>query len=301
MKRVVVGILLGLALAGWGALSRLPNGAPAASASPPQRIVSLAPSLTEILFALGLGNRVVGVTDFCDYPEAARRRPKVGGYVTPSLEAIVGLKPQLVVAVPDVTNRALLERLSQLEIQVLRHEARGLPDIWSTIEAIGRTTGTQPQAQRLVAEMRERMERVREQTRRAPQVRVLFVFAYDPLVVAGGGTFFDELIRLAGGTNVAGDSRVRYPKYSLEEVLRRDPQVILLPGRHGVSADLLPAQDSAQPWQRWPGISAVRQGRIYTVNDTALIRPGPRLIQGLELLARLLHPELWGQGRRKDP
>lgn len=300
MRKIATGIFLGLVLVEWGVLS-LPGMASAASARPPQRIVSLAPSLTEILFALGLEDKIVGVTDFCDYPAGARRKPKVGGYVSPSLEAIVALRPQLVVAVPDVTNRPLLERLSQLGLRVLGYEARGLEEICSTIEAVGQTTGAQAQAHRLVAQMRGRMERVRELTRRARRVRVLFVFAYDPFVVAGGGTFYDELIRLAGGVNVAGDSRARYPKYSLEEILRRDPEIIFLPGRHGAGPDLLPARDSAQPWQRWPGLSAVRRGRIYAVNDTALIRPGARIVQGLERLARLLHPELFAQDARPKP
>lgn len=293
MRRIATGIFLGLI---WvGGIFGLPGGPWAARPAPPQRIVSLAPSLTEILFALGLEDKVVGVTDFCDYPEPAKKKARVGGYLSPSLETIVALRPQLVVAVPDVTNRPLLERLSQLGIQVLGQEAQGLEDIWATIQAIGQATGTQAQAHRLVAEARGRIERVQALTRRAPRVRVLFIFAYDPLVVAGGGSFFDEMIRLAGGTNVAGDSRVRYPKYSLEEILRRDPQVIFLPGRHRANADLLPAQDAAQPWRQWPGISAVRQGKIYAVNDTVLIRPGPRIAQGLELLARTLHPALFAK------
>ena len=285
-------------LIGWGGDIGHQAAAEATAGGPPQRIISLAPSLTEILFALGLGNQVAGVTDFCDYPEEAQRKPKVGGYVSPSLEAIIALRPQLVLAVPDLTNQPLLERLSQLGIRVLGHKARNLQDIWSTIEAIGRTTGTQTRAQNLVSEMQERVDRIRKITRKALRVRVLFVFAYDPLVVAGGETFFDELIRLAGGTNVAGDSRVQYPKYSLEEVLRRDPEVIFLPGRM-TGSDLLSARDSALSWKQWPGLSAVRQGRIYEANDTSLIRPGPRIVQGLETLAHLLHPELFAMDTKR--
>lgn len=290
MKRIGVSLLWGMFLIGWGGNPGHQAAAEATAGGPPQRIISLAPSLTEILFALGLGNQVVGVTDFCDYPEEAQRKPKVGGYVSPSLEAIIALRPQLVLAVPDLTNQPLLERLSQLGIRVLGHKARNLQDIWSTIEAIGWTTATQTRAQNLVSEMQERVDRIQKITRKALRVRVLFVFSYDPLVVAGGETFFDELIRLAGGINVAGDSRVQYPKYSLEEVLRRDPEVIFLPGRMG--ADLPAAGDSARSWKHWPGLSAVRQGRIYKANDTSLIRPGPRIVQGLEALARVLHPEL---------
>ncbi len=286
-------IFLGVFLAGVGKILPFPTMASTLSAEPAQRIVSLAPSMTEILFALGLGDKIVGVTDFCDYPEEAKRKPKVGGYVSPSLETIIALQPQLVVAMPDITNRPLRERLSQLGIQVLGHKVQNLEDIWSTIEAIAHVTGTQARARKLVEEMRQQVDRVRELTRGAPRVKVLFVFAYDPFVVAGGRTFFDELIRLAGGINVAGDSRVHYPKYSLEEILRRDPEVIFLPGKMGAGPDLLPAKDSAQPWQQWPSISAVRQGRIYEADDTSLIRPGPRIVQGLKVLARTLHPELF--------
>ena len=153
----------------------------AASAEAPQRVISLSPSMTEIRFALGLEDRVVGVTDFCDYPEEAKRKPKIGSYVSPNLEVIFALNPQLVVAVPTVANRPLLERFSQLGIKVLGREIRDLKGIWFIIEVVGQAADAQARADKLVGEMRKRADRVRKLILESPRSGSTLWLAMIPL------------------------------------------------------------------------------------------------------------------------
>src|SRR3989442_15447864 len=194
---------------------------------PPRRIVSLAPSVTEILFAVGLDAEVVGVTTFCDYPAQAKTRPKIGAAI-PNLEAILGLKPDLVVA-GDNVRPDVLAKLEQLKIPVFVLFAKTLEDVLGHISTIGRMVGHEPEARRVVPELRDRLADIRRRTASVRRVRMFYVVNTDPLISVAKGSFIHHMIETAGGENVVGRAQATYPKVSVEEVLRQDPEVILFP------------------------------------------------------------------------
>ncbi len=195
---------------------------------PPRRIISVAPSVTEILFSLGLGERVVGVSSHCNYPPEARSKEKVGGYITPSLEKIVALHPDLVIQTADGDLKTFVERLSGLGIPVYIANPRSVAEVLESILKIGGVTSSLPHAQRLASSMREKMQAVQQKVQGRPQPRVLHAMSVDPLISSGKETFVHDLMVLAGGKNVAENARGKHPQLSMEEVMARDPEVILL-------------------------------------------------------------------------
>lgn len=249
----------------------------------PKRIISIAPSNTEILFALGLGDKVIGVTDSCDYPEAAKSKPKVGS-VDLNYEKIIEMAPDLVVAVGSLQRQGI-ERLSMLGITVLAVDPKTINGVLHAIELIGKATDVEDRATTLVAKLSNRIEAVKARVAGAgasAKPRVFVEIWNDPLMTAGPGTFIDELISAAGGENIAHDARGEWPQFSAEAVIKRDPEVVILTGFNKAEALARPA---------WQGISAYRLGRVHEVHPDLLVRPGPRLVQGLEELAKILHPE----------
>lgn len=253
----------------------------------PSRIVSLSPALTEILFALEIGDRVAGVTDFCDWPEAARSKPKVGGYANPSVEAILALGADLVVVSPGPGNRdaALALRRSGIRVEVIPAET--LPETYAAIESLGALCG-EPARGRLLAEStRARIEAVSARVAGAPRVRALFSVQADPIIAAGTGTLPSQLVEAAGGTNVVAAER--YPRLDVEAVLAAAPEVILQ-SRMDVAAPSGPAPEIAA-WMRWNEIPAVRAGRVVLLDGATALRPGPRVGEAAETIARILHPD----------
>lgn len=250
----------------------------------PGKIVSIAPSNTEILFALGLGDKVVGVTDSCDYPEAAKSKPKVGS-VELDYEEIVGIAPDLVVAVGSLQRQAI-DRLSELGSCVVAVDPKTVDGVLHAITLIGKATGADDRAATLVAELSKRIEAVTSAVSGvgpSGSPRVFVEIWNEPLMTAGPGTFVDELISAAGGENIAHDARGEWPQFSAEAVIERDPEVIILTGFNKAEALARPA---------WQGISAYGSGRVHEIHPDLLVRPGPRLVQGLEELSRILHPEV---------
>ena len=260
-------------------------------AKAPVRIVSLAPSVTEILFALGLDQEIVGVTEFCDYPPKARTKPKVG-YVHPNLESIVALKPDLVIAPREFLRTDLVGKLEQLKIASFILEAKTVEDISSHIQKIGRMLNRSPAADLIANEVRRTIADIRSRMQALPRTHLLYVLNSQPLISVGPGSFIDQLIELAGGTNVAGHAKSAYPRLNMEEVIKEDPEIILFPvgNSEGIS------DSEQQVWQKWTTLSAVRQGRLHRVSADLLNRPGPRIVQGVEALARILHPEAFAKG-----
>jgi len=258
--------------------------------SVPQRIVSLAPSITEILFAIGLGERVVGVTQYCDYPPEAQAKPKVG-YTHPSLEAIVALQPDLVLAPRELLRADALGKLEQLQISTYVLDAQTVDSILAHIQMLGRILGAQTAADELTGRMRRRIEDIRVRTSSLPRPRVLYVLNSEPLITVGPGSFIHQLIELAGGSNIAARAQVAYPRLSMEAVLKEDPELILFPtGRaEGI------ARGEEERWQRWTTLSAIKLGRLHRVPNDLLNRPGPRIVQGLDALARAIHPEAFAE------
>ena len=257
-----------------------------APAGPPRRIVSLAPSVTELLFALGTGDRVVGGTRFCDYPPEAAGLPRVGGYTDPSVEAVAGLKPDLVLAVPSPANRRPVEALRRLGLSVEIVSDRRLADVRQALATVGDLLGRQAAARAAVARLDAGLDTVRRRVAGRPRPSVLLVYGHRPLVVAAAGSWAGELLAIAGGDNVvAGDG---YPLRPLEQVLADAPAVI-------VDVAMAPAgsrrEEAVRFWTRWPSLPAVRDGRVHVLNGGALMRPGPRAPEAAAALARVLHPE----------
>jgi iron complex transport system substrate-binding protein len=254
---------------------------------PPQRIVSVAPSVTEVLFALGLGEKVMGVSTYCNYPPEALQKEKVGGYITPSLEKIIALRPDLVVGTADGNLKSFVSKLAGLGIPVYITNPRSVPDVITSILHVGEVTFSQSTAKRVVDSMKGKMETVREKVQGRPWPRVLHVLAYDPLISSGKGTFVDDLIRIAGGINIAESAKGKHPRYSMEEVIAQDPEVIILSSMS--SKD--PMADQRQWWERWKEVAAVRLGRICVIDSDLILRPSPRIVDGLEEMAKAIHPE----------
>jgi iron complex transport system substrate-binding protein len=259
--------------------------------APAQRLVSLAPSITEQLFAVGAGNKVVGVTLYDNYPPQVQQVERVGGYVAKSIsvEKILSLKPDLVLS-RGVIQQAVVVALERVGIPVLALEPQNVEEVYATMVLIGRLTAQEPQAAHVVADMQQRVRRVQQQVAAIPAEQRVTVFykAYDePLITAGPSTFIGHMIELAGGINIFADRPESYPQISAEEVLRRNPAVILGPTNR--SGNLSPTQTGQRPG--WQHLAAVQNHRMHLLDDDLVSRPGPRLPEALEAIARALYPE----------
>lgn len=251
----------------------------------PQRVISLAPNVTEILFALGLEGRVVGVTSYCDFPEAAKAKEKVGDTIKPNLEKIISLKPDLVVVSTSSQLENLTLRLDQLAIPVYVTNPRSVRDVAASIQSLGEVTGTPERARALAGEMQSRIDAVERRVAALPRPSVLYVLQIGPLITAGRNTFINDLINIAGGKSISGDEAADYPQFSRETAVARAPAVIVAPSSHGV--ELVKESDLRRDFATTP---AIRSNRIVWVTPDLVDRPGPRIVEGLEELAKGLHP-----------
>lgn len=252
-------------------------------AETPGRIISLAPSLTEILFAAGLGDRLVGVTTFCDYPEEAKKKLRIGGMSNPSLEAVVTLKPDIVIMTTDGNPREFEQRLHSINIKTHVFKAVTLSELPDGIRKIGIELDEKKRFDSLASEIEDAFEKFKGRGRQTePKKKVLFIIWPEPLVVAGPRTAADDVITLLGAVNVAGEAKTRYPKYSIEEIIRQAPDIIvigkMLEDSRNVSGRLL---------ERISGVAAVKNKKVFYVGDS-LYRLGPRVIEGMEELERYL-------------
>lgn len=255
--------------------------------SRPLRIVSLAPSLTETLFALGAGNRVVGVTDYCDYPAEAKTKAKVGGMINPNLERLVALKPDLTLLAKEVGNRKeTLETLERLGVPAYVVETSRLEAIPKSIRDLGRLVGESANGDALAADLDRHIASVRAAVHGVAPRRVLFLIWLQPLVTVGRETFLDDLMESAGAVSVSRGQSQAWPRLSAEEVIRQDPEYILVPQ----SPDFSPTREDLARVPGWKDIAAVRNDHILYLNE-AIQKPGPRIADMLESLARALHPE----------
>jgi iron complex transport system substrate-binding protein len=254
--------------------------------APPARIISLVPSVTEILFTIGAQDRLVGVTDFCDYPAEARRKPSVGGMLAPSLETIVALKPDLVVATTSGNRHETFDQLARLKIPVYLVNPITVADVLDLVSRVGRLTDRADAADRAVAALRERIQAVSARVAARPRPRVLYVLWPDPLIVPARDALVSELIALAGGDSVTADGGQGYPRYSMEAALARNPEVIILASHGSERSPLVRSK-----WERFSQVPAVAAGRLHAMDGNLMHRYGPRMVDGLEKLARLIHPE----------
>lgn len=260
-------------------------------ARPVTRIVSLAPSATEMLFALGLGPRVVGVTRYCDRPAEALKLPKVGGFSDPSLEAVMALKPDLVVAVPAEANRKVADRLVDLGVPVLVVPGTTMDDVFSAIRILGTELKVAGDAEKLTARVKGELDVIAAAVKGRAAPRVLIVYDHRPLIVGGPGAFADEVIRLSGGRNVVEKGAVPYPTLSMELVAQLAPDVIL-DASMGGGGDEKARTEAVHMFDRFPSIPAVRNTRIHVLPSGTLMRPGVGIADDVRLVARLIHPDV---------
>jgi iron complex transport system substrate-binding protein len=271
------------------------NTVPVAAAGAPTRIVSLAPSITEILFALGVGDRVVGVSTYCDYPPEAARIDHIGTFLEPNVERILAKHPDLVIGVPSPDNRAPVERLQNFGLRVLIVNPEHVADILAAIDTIAAAVGVPAQGAEVVARIRREMATVTARLDGAARPSVLMLVGRSPFIAAGAGTYQDELIGLAHGDNLAASAGAAWPTVNLEFIVAHAPQIIIDASMGGEEA---PDRDSALAfWRDFPTIPAVRDHRIYGYRAYELLRPGPRVAQTLEAIARFIHPERFAAAR----
>jgi iron complex transport system substrate-binding protein len=249
------------------------------------RVISLAPSVTETLFALGIGAEVVGVSQYCDYPPQVRRLPKIGSFITPNVEQIVALRPTLVIGLSTSSDLREVRALQGMNIATLMVDDGSVAAIETSIDRIGAATRQPRAARQLVARIRSRINAVEEKLSNVRPKPVLMVVGHQPLVAVGPGTYLDELLTLAHGRNIASLSGQSWPRLSLEYIVALRPEIIL-DGQMGTDP-----RAPSRFWSRYPSIPAVRAGRVFGYPDDPTLHPGPRVADTLELLARIIHPE----------
>ncbi len=251
----------------------------------PLRIVSIAPSVTETIYALGLGDRLVGDTDYCDYPPQAKLLPHVGGVLNPNLERIVALEPDLVVGTDEANRRETADQLARVGIPLYGVTAHTVDGTVHSVEDLGHALNWDQPTQKLVASMRARVAAVDKKVQGQPRPQVLCVVWFRPLVTGGACTFVSYVVRRAGGASVSDDMTTEWPHMGLEDVLSRAPDVILFPRTEAFA----PGLDEFQKLPGWRDLAAVKNHHIYFVSEK-IMHPSPRLIDALEEVADILHP-----------
>jgi iron complex transport system substrate-binding protein len=257
-------------------------------ASPPQRIIPLAPNLTEILYALGLGDRVVGVTTFSTYPEEARTKPHVGSYIHPNLEKILSLSPELVIGTMDGNSRFIVDLLEQAGIKVFLVNPRDVAQTLDTIELLGRVCGAPEEGEEIASSLKRRVDRVRERVGDSKEKRVFLQINIRPIMTVTRNTIHNDIIRLSGGINIFQDEPITYPRINIEDVISRSPEVIIISSMERGG----PYEETRKEWMKWGFLPAVKEGRVHLIDSDIIDRPSPRIVEGLEQIARLIHPEI---------
>ena len=253
------------------------------------RVISLAPNLTEIVFAVGAGDRLVGRTSYCDYPPQAKAVAEVGDTLHPSLERVISLQPQLVLISTASQLEVFTQQLQSQNIAVFVTDPHDLDGVFRSIQQVGEILGQQQQATLLVEKLRDRTKAVEDAVKQKAPVRVFYQLSSEPLYTAGHDAFVTDLMRRAGATSVTADVPGAWPKYSAESALAAKPAAIILPTGGSMGAG---NSTVAEALRQSP---AVVDGRVYKINDDHLVRPGPRAVDGLEEMARALHPDVFKQ------
>jgi len=241
-----------------------------------ERIVSLAPNITEIIFALGMGDKLVGVTDFCDYPEEAKKKEKIGGFINPNVEKIISLKPDLVIATKDGNDPSAIERIKNFKIPVFVIYPMDFEGVMRTIFNISEVLGVKEKGVILIDEMKRRVEEIKTKVPDKKRKRVLLLYETSPMIASGPGTLADNIIKTAGGENVLSDSPLKYPKINLETAISRKPEVIIITEMKTGSENL-------------KGIKDAFGEKVFIIRGDIINRAGPRLIYGLEEIFKILH------------
>jgi len=258
--------------------------------SHPRRIISLAPSITEILFILDLDEEIAGVTDFCDYPVGVSKKRRIGGFINPSIERILLLEPDLVIATRDGNRWETIQRLRDLGLSVYVIDPKSFDGVMKTTQNIGEVVERRNESRRVVETMRKRKEEILALTRSLSRPKVFFQVGYAPIITVGRGTLVDDLIRLAGGRSISEDESLNYPVYSIEVIMLKAPEIIIMSSMES-KRDYL---NLIKMWQSWKSIPAVKMNAIYVVDSNLVDRPSPRIVEGLEAMAKMIHPKALG-------
>lgn len=252
----------------------------------PQKIISLAPAITEILFAIGLDQEIIGVTDYCDYPEQALTKEKMGGFKNPNLETIVAAEPDMVFIAAGV-QEDVIKKLEDLKVTVVVLDADTIDQVISNIELAGSLTGKEAEAKKVAADMRTRMTNITSKLKDVAKPTVFVEIWDDPLMSAGSTSFVNNLIEVAGGLNIAAGNTEKFYNYSMESLLQADPDYYIINTHAHTPADI-------QNRTGYEVLSAVKNNKVYAVDDNLISRSGPRVIDGLEQIAKIIHPEIFG-------
>jgi len=285
-------------VAGFAIFDISPARSTVAATSPEKisRIISTAPNVTEILFALGLEDKIIGVTSESTYPPAATKKLNIGNFWQPDIEAIIAAKPEMVITLgfplyPQQQN--LADRLSRLGYNSLTvFNTEKVSDLFDAIEKIGAATKTQQQANMLITDIRKKLDHITLLVKERKKIRVLYVVQREPLRVAGRDTFINELIELAGGENAIGPTIQKYPPIGTEQLIACNADIIIEPTMGQKNTGQL-QNNAIQYWSRFKNVTAVENKRIYVVDDDTISQLGPRLYEGVETIARCLRPELF--------
>ncbi|MFH1683663.1 MAG: cobalamin-binding protein [Candidatus Margulisiibacteriota bacterium] len=256
--------------------------ATAACAEYPQRIISGMPSITEMLYALDLEDRIVGVTTNCNYPPEAQKKEKIGGFFM-NLEKVVSLKPDLIIMLEDAQDRDI-KKFKDFGLPVYAVNPQTVIEVMGTLVELGEKTGTKDQAEKIVEEMKIRIVTVEAKVKELPAKKVLVVVGYKPMIVVGGDNFIDDLIRYAGAENIAGKAKAAYPQYSFERLLKQDPDYIII-------TEGIVKKEEIEKDGRWQSLAAVKSNKILFMDADILSRPAPRVMDAIEQIAEFIHEE----------
>jgi len=250
-----------------------------------KRVVSLAPNLTEIIYAVGGGEKLVGDTTYCDFPEAARSVQKIGDTMSPNMEAIIALHPDVVFVSTASQIEAFMRTLAERHIAVFVVDAKSVEDILASMLTVGDILGTKPEAEKTVAAIRQRIDAVMSQVSGKPIRRVFVQISKEPLFTAGHDAYLNEVVKIAGGESVTKEVPGAYPKLSRESALKLDPDAIVISDNEG----------NHEPNSAFANSTAVKNGQVFRINADLLARPGPRIVDAIEAAARDLHPEAFNE------
>jgi iron complex transport system substrate-binding protein len=259
----------------------------------PERVISLAPSYTETIFTLGADDRLVGVTKYADYPEAATKIEKIGSIKEPSLEQIIQLRPDLVLAA-GITPKNIIDRLGELGIKVIGLSPQNIYEIVDTISVIGKATGQGIEANKLTTQMRSKIESITDvidkNVKESTRPKVFYEVWKKPLYTAGPSTYIDNLINVAGGINIAHNSRGKWTQYNFEVLLAENPDIYIA-SEH--SWENMVSKESIMKREKFQDIKAIKEGKVYILNPNIVNRAGPRIVIALEQIAKAIHPGLF--------
>ena len=254
----------------------------------PQRIVSLAPGITETLYALGLADKIVGVTSFCNWPPSASQKQRIGGFINPSIEKIVSLQPDLIIATADGNRPDTVRQLERIGLPVYVTNPSDTNGILRSISHLGDITARKNAAAKLVRQLQKRLRNIEAQIRHKSKPRVFFQIGLEPLITVGGKTLINEVIERAGGINIASSDTARYPRYSPEGIMAGSPDIILFAPMAN-DKEFIAVKNF---WQKFEGVPAVKNKNIYPINTDLISRASVRIVDAIETMALIFHPDI---------